>query len=345
MREVARRPLLSELEDDLLGTIDEIGDLALALLAQPHDLLARADEPAQRRHLLDDARVVLDVRRGGDERRELGDARLPAGGVELGTLLELVDERDRIDRLALRPQRERRAIDLRVALAVEVGCVEDLADRAHRDGREQHRAENRLLGFEVLRWHDGAQALADTVELGATHAAISSEARHALEETGACGEDIVSPGARGSKASVPHGSGVKPSGAAASNRKGRDGSTAYGAGRTEHTFRCYPRPRTACRQVGAGCPPGNMRSERELPRGLHTAVENRGDAERRYDDAVPATTSGRRRRARPIAPETVRCRPSSRNHGLPRLYAFQSATTRLFRQRRAAFRIRAFTCA
>ena len=90
MREVARRPLLSELEDDLLGAVDEVGDLALALLAEPHDLLARADEPAQRRHLLDDARVVLDVRRGGDERGELGDARLPAGGLELGALLELV---------------------------------------------------------------------------------------------------------------------------------------------------------------------------------------------------------------------------------------------------------------
>ncbi len=28
VREVARRPLLAELEDDLLGAIDEIGDLA-----------------------------------------------------------------------------------------------------------------------------------------------------------------------------------------------------------------------------------------------------------------------------------------------------------------------------
>ena len=82
--------LLAELEDDLLGAVDEIGDLALPLLPEAHDLLARADEPAQRGHLLDDARVVLDVRRGGDERRELGDARLPAGRVELGALVELV---------------------------------------------------------------------------------------------------------------------------------------------------------------------------------------------------------------------------------------------------------------
>jgi hypothetical protein len=44
---------------------------------------------------------VLDVRRRRDERRELGDARLAAGRLELGALLELVDERDRVDRLAL----------------------------------------------------------------------------------------------------------------------------------------------------------------------------------------------------------------------------------------------------
>ena len=171
MGEVAGRPLLAELEDDLLGAVDEIGDLArsLALLAQPHDLLARADEPAQRRHLLDDARVVLDVRRRGDERRELGHVRLPARGLELAALLELVDERDRVDGLALRPQRERRPVHLRVALAVEVRGVEDLADRADRDRREQHRAEHRLLGFEILRRDDRAQALADPIELGVTH--------------------------------------------------------------------------------------------------------------------------------------------------------------------------------
>ena len=35
--------------------------------------------------------------------------------------------------------------------------------------------------------------------------------------------------------------------------------------------------------------------------------------------AEAPTTSGRRSRARPSAPDTVRCRPSSRNHGFPRL--------------------------
>ena len=277
VREVARTSLLSELEDDLLGAVDEIGDLALPLLAEPHDLLAGADEPAQSRHLLDDARVVLDVGCRRDERGELRDARLAAGGVELGALLELVDERDRIDGLALRPQRERRAVHLRVALAVEVGRVEDLADRADGDGREQHRAENRLLGFEILRRDDGAQALADPIELSVT-------------------------------------------------RPTRESSR---PGRPRPTGRWRQLP---CREnrtyVPMLSPPADDLStgRRELSSRKH-ALRARSSSRSqqgvwmewiRADDA-PASTSGRRRRARPVAPAVVRCRPSPRNHGWPRL--------------------------
>jgi hypothetical protein len=70
--------------------------------------------------------------------------------VELASLLELVHERDRVDRLALCVEDQRRAIDLRVTLAVEVRRVENLADRPDRAGGDHHRAENRLLGFEIL---------------------------------------------------------------------------------------------------------------------------------------------------------------------------------------------------
>ena len=69
--------------------------------------------------------------------------------------LELVDERDRVDRLALRVQVERRAVDLGVALPVEVACAEDFADRPDRTGGEHHRAEDGLLCVEILRWDRG----------------------------------------------------------------------------------------------------------------------------------------------------------------------------------------------
>ena len=55
-------------------------------------------------------------------------------------------------------------------------------------------------------------------------------------------------------------------------------------------------------------------------------------------------TSGRSSFASPNAPVGVRWSPSEPNQGLPRLYRFQSATTRLFRHFRSAWWIRAFDC-
>ena len=150
---------LAQLEHHLLGPVDEIGNLSRAFLAESRDLLTRADERTQSAHLLDDARVVLDVRRRRDERSELGNLRLAADRVELSSFVELVRERDRIDRLALGPQRQRGSVHLAVALAVEVRRVEDLADGPDRGRREQHRAQHRLLGFEILRRDDRAHPL------------------------------------------------------------------------------------------------------------------------------------------------------------------------------------------
>ena len=102
------------------------------------------------------------VRGRRDEGRELVHAHTAADVLELAALLELVDERDRVDRLSLRIERESRAIDLRVALAIEVAGVQDLADRPDRAGGDHHCPENRLFGLEVLRrdrsgWRDGRQ--------------------------------------------------------------------------------------------------------------------------------------------------------------------------------------------
>ena len=147
-----RGALLRKVEHDLLGLVDELGRLSRALPAEPGDLPAGPDEPAQGRRLADDLRVVAGVCARGDERCELVDPRLAADVLELASLVELVDECDRVDRLALRIQRERRAVDL--------GCgsrdrsrvrVEDLADGCDRPGGEHHRSENGLLGIEVLR--------------------------------------------------------------------------------------------------------------------------------------------------------------------------------------------------
>jgi hypothetical protein len=96
---------------------------------------------------------VRGVRGGGNERRQLVDTHLAAGVLELTSLVELVDERDRIDGLPAAVERQRRAVDLRVALPVEIGGREHLADRPDRAGGEHHRAENGLFGIEIL-WRD-----------------------------------------------------------------------------------------------------------------------------------------------------------------------------------------------
>jgi len=88
---------------------------------------------------------------GRHEPGQLVQADAAADLLQLATLLELVRERDRVDRLVLAVQLERCAVDPRVRLAVEVAGVEDLADGRDRARRDHHRAENRLLGLEVLR--------------------------------------------------------------------------------------------------------------------------------------------------------------------------------------------------
>ena len=99
-----------------------------------------ADEPTQGRHLPHDAGVVRGVRGGRDESGQLVDPDLAARILELASLLELVDERDRVDRLTARIEPKPGPVDLRVALAIEVGRREHLADRPDRAGGEHHRA-------------------------------------------------------------------------------------------------------------------------------------------------------------------------------------------------------------
>src|SRR5439155_331062 len=129
VRELAGDALLREVEDDLLGLVDEVAGFSGTVPAEAGDLTAGADEAAQRRGLAHDAGVVGGVRRRRHERCELVQAHAAAHGLELAPLLELVGEGDRIDGLALRVQGEGGSVDLRVPLPVDgpVGNVGRLA--------------------------------------------------------------------------------------------------------------------------------------------------------------------------------------------------------------------------
>jgi hypothetical protein len=152
--ELGRDPALRQFEHDLLGPVDEDLRLSGTLPAELRDLLPRGDQPSERRHLADDPRVVRGVCGRRNERRQLVQANATADSFQLASLLQLVDQGDRIDGLALGVERERRAVDLGVALAVEVRGVEDLAHRPDRARGEQHGPEDRFLGLEVLGGRD-----------------------------------------------------------------------------------------------------------------------------------------------------------------------------------------------
>ena len=128
--------------------------------SQPSRWISFADdrEPAQRRHLADDLRVVPGVRRRGDERRDLVDPLLARRPRRARRLVELVGDRDRVDRLALLVEVERRAVDLRVRLrgrSRRRRCCRSY--RLDRERREHHRAEHGLLGIQVLRRERGGR--------------------------------------------------------------------------------------------------------------------------------------------------------------------------------------------
>src|SRR5207249_8426243 len=65
--ELARRPLLREVEDDLLRLVDELGCVAGPLPAEASDLAPGPDEAAEGRGLADDLSVVASVRARRDE--------------------------------------------------------------------------------------------------------------------------------------------------------------------------------------------------------------------------------------------------------------------------------------
>jgi hypothetical protein len=108
----------------------------------------------------DEPGVVGGVRRGRHEGGELDQPCAAAGGGQLAPGAQLPLDREHVGRLAPLGDRERRLVDERVAVAVEVARCESGCQDGSDDGRarlgpvgaSQHeRPEHRLLGGEVLR--------------------------------------------------------------------------------------------------------------------------------------------------------------------------------------------------
>jgi len=133
----------------LVDEIDERGELEdVGGKVRIHELAALVPAAANSGHY---ARIVHEsatlrglIHAGGEIAR--------LGWDRPGDTTELVGQSDRVHRLALDVQAERGAIDLRVALPVELAPVarEDLAHHGDRAGREHHGAEHGFLCVEVL---------------------------------------------------------------------------------------------------------------------------------------------------------------------------------------------------
>jgi hypothetical protein len=106
--EVLAAVVVGDLEDRALGEVDELARRRLVGVHARLDLVRGAQEAAEHRVLADDARVLTDVADGGDRAGEQVDRGAAADVLEQAGLLEVLDERERVDRLADRVQVEHR---------------------------------------------------------------------------------------------------------------------------------------------------------------------------------------------------------------------------------------------
>ena len=103
-------------------------------------------------------RVVRDVRGRGGEVGELGEEHGAADLVELLPRVELLGERDQIDRPALFVDREHGAIDRLVRGVVVVVGAQLERDVVERARVEQQRRQHRALGVEIVRGNAAGDA-------------------------------------------------------------------------------------------------------------------------------------------------------------------------------------------
>ena len=161
---------MGDLEDRALGHVDEVArERLVAVDAAPGSRTRRCSSRRSIAFVADDARVLADVADGGDRAGQQLDRGAAADRLQVARLLEVLDQRQRVDRLADRVQVEHRLVDAPVALAVEVVRVQPLVDdqRGQRRVRQQDRAEDGLLGLEVLRRLRPGRRSARAVAVGA----------------------------------------------------------------------------------------------------------------------------------------------------------------------------------
>jgi hypothetical protein len=159
--EVARLLLVGDLKQQPLGVLGQLARVVVALAHPFLDPLAGAEQTPQQRVLLHDLGVVLGISGGRHLGRELGDVVLAARVLDLRALRKRLDHGQNVDRLRALVEAEDRREDQPVLVEVEVlGPQLHLVDHPGQGGLgQQHRAQNRGLGLEVLGGHGCCRGL------------------------------------------------------------------------------------------------------------------------------------------------------------------------------------------
>jgi hypothetical protein len=143
---------LRDLEHERLGPVEGVGHVVGRVVAHLGDVAGDEDQPAQQRELVDDPRVVPGIGRRGRAGLDAQERGLATDGVEQVGAAQLLRDRHRVGRLTRAVQREDRLVDVRVRGLVVVGGLDADLDRGRdRVARQQHRAQEGLLGLDVVR--------------------------------------------------------------------------------------------------------------------------------------------------------------------------------------------------
>ena len=143
---------LGDLVDEGLGDVDGAFGVLGGLEAELDDLGADVDEAAQDAGLLDDAGVVAGVGGGGDAGHQGVEERGAADVGQGAVAAQLLLDGDGVDGVAVAVQLEDRTEDRAVGRAVEVVLAQQLEDLGDGVLGEQHGAEDRFLGLDVMGW-------------------------------------------------------------------------------------------------------------------------------------------------------------------------------------------------
>jgi len=143
---------LGDLIDGLLGGVHDVGDLALAGVAQLGDLDGRVDQPPQHRLVMHDLGVVGGIRGDRDGGQQVRQVDMAAHLAELTAPVEFGCDGDGVCRIAVTVEVDDRLIDQLMGGAVEVGRFDDLQHLGDGVLAHQHGPQHALFGGEVLWW-------------------------------------------------------------------------------------------------------------------------------------------------------------------------------------------------